>query len=179
MDMTELKSKIMRILETLSTVKVGVWVRLILMIVSFINLGLVTAGKTPVSVENEAVYTLVSYAAAIVIGVLNYWKNNSITKAAQKADEFLHNQGFADEDPGFNFNEDFDDKFGIDDTIELINKLMRDDIKDDDKATNLINVLYKFETWVNDNPDKVEAIENKLGESVQSFVDNVKAKINE
>lgn len=93
-------TKIKDILTNLSGVSVGTWVRLVLMVVSLINLALTSAGKLPIEIDNEELYTAISIIFAWVVGVVNYWKNNSFTKAAQAADEYLHNQGFANEDKG-------------------------------------------------------------------------------
>lgn len=84
------------IVENLSNVSVGTWVRLILMVGSLVNLTLGAFGVAYSFDENQ-LYAIVSVVLAIVTGVVSYWKNNSFTAAAQAADEFLHAQGNAKE----------------------------------------------------------------------------------
>lgn len=94
-------SKVKDIISNLSGVSVGTWVRLILMMISLVNMALVALGKAPVSVQYEEVYALVSIVLSVAVGIASYWKNNSFTKAAQEADEYLHAQGTAIEDSGY------------------------------------------------------------------------------
>ena len=84
------------IIENLSNVSVGTWVRLILMVGSLVNLTLGAFGVAGISFDENQLYAIVSVVLAIVTGVVSYWKNNSFT-AAQAADEFLHAQGNAKE----------------------------------------------------------------------------------
>ena len=93
-----MKDKIDNVIKAVEGVKVGTWVRLALLVVSFINLGLALAGKGEISVDSENLYTIFSFAFSVLIGALNYWKNNSFTIAAQKADEYFHSQGIAEEE---------------------------------------------------------------------------------
>jgi len=48
---------------------------------------------------------IISVAASVIVGVVNFWKNNSFTGAAIAADEYLHNQGFANEAPDIDSEE--------------------------------------------------------------------------
>lgn len=93
-------TKIKDILTNLSGVSVGTWVRLVLMIVSLVNCALGAFGVTPITFEENELYAVISVVFAVVTGLVSFWKNNSFTKAAQAADEYLHNQGFANEDKG-------------------------------------------------------------------------------
>lgn len=93
-----MKEKIDIIIKNIKNVKVGTWIRFVLLIVSFVNLFLAMAGKAEIKLEYENLYTILSVVFAFIIGVLNYWKNNSFTQAAQKADEYLHLQGTAEEE---------------------------------------------------------------------------------
>lgn len=94
------------IIKHLSSVSVGTWVRLILMIGSLINLTLGAFGVAGISFDENELYTIVSVVLAFATGLVSYWKNNSFTAAAQAADEFLHAQGDAHEDSGMTFDED-------------------------------------------------------------------------
>ena len=169
------KYNITDVLEALTSVEVGVWVRLILLVVTLLNLGLSAYGKPLIKIDNRELYTVVSYIAAFAVGLLNYFKENSITKAAQLATAYRKKQGFADEESMLDFEEKFDSEYGIDDTVKLIEQLM----PESDNKEKLSDALFTFEAWVKANPDKVKALEERLHESVQSFIERVKTKINE
>lgn len=91
-------AKIKDILTNLSGVSVGTWVRLIAMIISLVNLTLGVFGVTPINFDENTAYSVISIVFIIVTFVLSFWKNNSFTKAAQDADEYLHKQGLAHEE---------------------------------------------------------------------------------
>lgn len=93
-------AKIRDILANISNVKVGTWVRGILLIISFVNMALSAAGKAPIPTDYNELYTIVSVIFSVLVGVSAYWKNNSFTSAAVEADKYLHEQGVANEDPG-------------------------------------------------------------------------------
>ena len=93
-------NKIKDIFANIGNVKVGTWVRGILLIISFVNMALSAAGKAPIPADYNELYTIVSVIFSILVGISAYWKNNSFTKAAQTADKFLHEQGDAKEDAG-------------------------------------------------------------------------------
>ena len=93
-------NKIKDILANIGNVKVGTWVRGILLIISFVNMALSAAGKAPIPADYNELYTIVSVIFSIRVGISAYWKNNSFTEAAQTADKFLHEQGDAKEDAG-------------------------------------------------------------------------------
>jgi SPP1 family holin len=93
-------NKIKDIFANISNVKVGTWVRGILLIISFVNMALSAAGKTPIPTDYNELYTIVSVIFSVLVGISAYWKNNSFTEAAQTADKFLHEQGDAKEDAG-------------------------------------------------------------------------------
>ena len=46
-------------------------------------------GKNPLPFSDDEVYTTVSTVVAVVASLAAWWKNNSFTKAALKADETL------------------------------------------------------------------------------------------
>ena len=93
-------NKIKDIFANIGNVKVGTWVRGILLIVSFVNMALSAACKAPIPADYNEIYTIVSVIFSILVGISAYWKNNSFTEAAQTADKFLHEQGDAKEDAG-------------------------------------------------------------------------------
>lgn len=93
-------NKIKDILANIGNVKVGTWVRGILLIISLVNMALSAAGKAPILADYNELYTIVSVVFSVLVGISAYWKNNSFTEAAQTADKYLHEQGSAIEDPG-------------------------------------------------------------------------------
>ena len=93
-------NKIKDIFANIGNVKVGTWVRGILLIISFVNMALSAAGKAPIPADYNEIHTIVSVIFSVLVGISAYWKNNSFTEAAQTADKFLHEQGTAVEDKG-------------------------------------------------------------------------------
>lgn len=93
-------AKIKDILANIGNVKVGTWVRGILLIISLVNMALSAAGKAPIPTDYNELYTIVSVIFSVFVGISAYWKNNSFTEAAQTADKYLHEQGMAIEDKG-------------------------------------------------------------------------------
>ena len=93
-------NKIKDILANIGNVKAGTWARLILMVISLVNMALAAAGKAPIPADYNELYTIVSVVFSVLVGISAYWKNNSFTEAAQTADKYLHEQGSAIEDPG-------------------------------------------------------------------------------
>ena len=93
-------NKLKDIITNIKKVKAGTWVRLILLVVSLVNMALAAAGKAPISADYDELYTIVSIVFSVIVGLESYWKNNSFTSAAQAADEYFHNQQLAVEDTG-------------------------------------------------------------------------------
>ena len=93
-------NKLKDIITNIKKVKAGTWVRLILLVVSLINMALAAAGKAPISADYDELYTIVSIVFSVLVGVAAYWKNSSFASAAQAADEYLHKQKLAIEDTG-------------------------------------------------------------------------------
>ena len=73
----------------MKNVKIGTIVRLIVMILSMVNMLLTVNGKNPLPWSEDEMYIGLSQAAAILTTVWTWWKNNSFTKEAIKADEYL------------------------------------------------------------------------------------------
>lgn len=70
-------------------VKADTIARTIVLFLALANQVMVAFGWSPVEIEENNVYTLVSTIATMVTAVWAWWKNNSFTKAAIKADEVL------------------------------------------------------------------------------------------
>ena len=73
----------------MKNVKIGTIVRLIVMILSMVNMLLTVNGKNPLPWSEDEMYMGLSQAAAILTTVWTWWKNNSFTKEAIKADKYL------------------------------------------------------------------------------------------
>ena len=93
-------TKIKDIFTNLGGVKVSTWIRLIMLVLSLVNLILGAFNIAPITCDENELYTVVSVIFAVITGVVTFWKNNSFTSAAQAADEYLHNQQLAVEDTG-------------------------------------------------------------------------------
>ena len=93
-------TKIKDLFANIGNVKVGTWVRGILLIISFVNMALSAAGKAPIPADYNERYSIGRVIFSGLVGISAYWKNNSFTEAAQTADKFLHEQGDAKEDAG-------------------------------------------------------------------------------
>ena len=64
-------------------------VRLIVMLILMINQILIGKGWTPLPYDEEQIYEFVNGLALVAVSIWAWWKNNSITKEAQKADKVL------------------------------------------------------------------------------------------
>ena len=64
-------------------------IRLIVMVVSMVNMLLTVNGKNPLPWSEDEMYVGLSQLAAVLAAVWSWWKNNSFTKEAIKADEYL------------------------------------------------------------------------------------------
>lgn len=63
--------------------------RTVVLFVALLNTVLNACGKNPLPFSDDDVYTGVSAVVATVAAVWAWWKNNSFTAAAVKADEVL------------------------------------------------------------------------------------------
>ncbi len=93
-------TKIKDIFTNLSGVKVSTWIRLIMLVLSLVNLILGAFGIAPITFDENELYAVVSVIFAVITGIVAFWKNNSFTSAAQAADEYFHNQQLVIEDTG-------------------------------------------------------------------------------
>lgn len=67
----------------------GTIIRTIILLVALINQLLVAFGKSPLPIDDIQIETLISTAFTIIASMIAWWKNNSVTEEARKADEFL------------------------------------------------------------------------------------------
>ena len=63
--------------------------RTIVLFLALANQLMVAVGWTPINIEEESVYILISTLVTMIASTVAWWKNNSFTKAALKADEVL------------------------------------------------------------------------------------------
>lgn len=75
--------------NTNQKVEKGTVIRTIVNIVAMVNLGLTLAGKNPIPYSETEIYTGLSVAAEVCTNLWTWWKNNSFTKAAIRADGLL------------------------------------------------------------------------------------------
>lgn len=63
--------------------------RLVVLVVLLINQTLVTIGFDALPFTEDQVYEGVSSVATVIVALLSWWKNNSVTNEAQKADAHM------------------------------------------------------------------------------------------
>lgn len=64
-------------------------IRLIVLAILLINQVLVTLGWNPLPFSEEQIYEAVSSVATVVMAIWAWWKNNSVTKEAREADDYM------------------------------------------------------------------------------------------
>lgn len=67
----------------------GTIVRTILLVVVIINLILKQFGLDLIEVTESEILTVIEMVIEVAVIIVNFWKNNSYTQNAIKADEFL------------------------------------------------------------------------------------------
>lgn len=75
--------------ERLKTVTPDTWARSVCLLVALINQVLAMVGKNILPFAENDIYQFVSIVATIVTSIVAWWKNNSFTKNAQKADKYM------------------------------------------------------------------------------------------
>jgi len=64
-------------------------IRLVVLAILLINQTLITMGWNPLPWSEDDIYDGVSSVATVVMAIWAWWKNNSVTKEAQEADEYM------------------------------------------------------------------------------------------
>ena len=64
-------------------------IRTIILIITLINQTLTMLGKNPLPFAEEDIYTVLTTVATIAATLWAWWKNNSFTKEAITADEYM------------------------------------------------------------------------------------------
>ena len=71
-------------------VTAGTIARTVALAVTLLNTILTAAGKNPLPFSDTDVYSAVTAAATVVTAIIAWWKNNSFSKEAIKADEYMY-----------------------------------------------------------------------------------------
>ena len=67
----------------------GTLIRTILLVLALINQILAVFGKSPIPIDDDTVTNLISTAWTVIASLIAWWKNNSFTDKAIKADKVL------------------------------------------------------------------------------------------
>ena len=67
----------------------GTLIRTILLVFALINQVLAVFGKSPIPIDDDTVTNLISTAWTVIASLIAWWKNNSFTDKAIKADKML------------------------------------------------------------------------------------------
>lgn len=65
------------------------WIRTVVLAVALLNQILTAAGMNPLPFSEEGMYQFLSTVVTAGVSLWNWWKNNSFTAYAVKADEYL------------------------------------------------------------------------------------------
>ncbi len=71
------------------TISAGTIARTIMLILAFVNQILTAMGHSVINISDESINTLISTGFTIVTAIVAWWKNNSFTQSALKADEVM------------------------------------------------------------------------------------------
>ena len=69
-------------------VQKGTIIRTIILVIALVNQIAIAAGHTTLQLDDATVTTLVNTSFTVVTAVWAFWKNNSFTKRALKADAY-------------------------------------------------------------------------------------------
>lgn len=72
----------------MNEIKKGTWIRAGILLLALVNQVLVMVGKPPLSVSDEDFSMFLSIGLTLMASVWGFWKNNSFTQNAIKADEY-------------------------------------------------------------------------------------------
>ena len=70
-------------------VKIDTIIRTALLVLALINNALLIFGKSPLPISDEALTQVITFFFTTATALWAWWKNNSFTKDAIKADNFL------------------------------------------------------------------------------------------
>ena len=67
----------------------GTLIRTILLVLALINQILAVFGKSPIPIDDDTATNLISTVWTVIASLIAWWKNNSFTDKAIKADKML------------------------------------------------------------------------------------------
>lgn len=73
----------------MNKIKTSTIIRTVVLILALVNSFLALAGKSPLPIEDAQVETILSECITAAAALWAWWKNNSFTPAAIKADEVM------------------------------------------------------------------------------------------
>ena len=71
-------------------ISMGTLIRTIILALALINQVLAMLGISPLNIADDDISTVISTAWTIIAAVVAWWKNNSFSDAAIRADEFMN-----------------------------------------------------------------------------------------
>ena len=71
------------------TISAGTIARTICLCLALVNQILTATGHSVINISDESINTLISTGFTIVTAIIAWWKNNSFTQSALKADEVM------------------------------------------------------------------------------------------
>ena len=71
------------------TISAGTIARTIILVLALVNQLLTATGHGVINISDESINTLISTGFTIVTAIVAWWKNNSFTQSALKADEVM------------------------------------------------------------------------------------------
>ena len=71
------------------TISAGTIARTIILVLALLNQLLTATGHGVINISDESINTLISTGFTIVTAIVAWWKNNSFTQSALKADEVM------------------------------------------------------------------------------------------
>lgn len=71
------------------TIGAGTIARTIILVLALVNQILTAMGHSVINISDESINTLISTGFTIVTAIVAWWKNNSFTQSALKADEVM------------------------------------------------------------------------------------------
>ena len=71
------------------TISAGTIARTICLCLALVNQILTAMGHSVINISDESINTLISTGFTIVTAIVAWWKNNSLTQSALKADEVM------------------------------------------------------------------------------------------
>ena len=75
--------------RTKKNITSGTIARTIILVLALLNQILTAMGHSVINISDESINTLISTGFTIVTAIVAWWKNNSFTQSALKADEVM------------------------------------------------------------------------------------------